>query len=199
MKELRKDVNLLKKSNETKYHDESDTGANTYYDIAAVSTLFDPAAGTGPKERIGDTCSPYRIQVNGLLKSTTTTSSSVCRVTLIQSKGRFVPLSQSSTSVPQKVWTKAGQANAPFSHYFTENRGHFTVLYDKVFVISGSTVDGGNVKFNINKKLSKKVRYTQGTNVAESGQLYLMFTSDEANAGGIGPTRLWESRVLFKD
>jgi len=97
------------------------------------------------------------------------------------------------------MYEKSGTEQAPLAPFYTDNRDKFTVLYDRTHMVSRNA---GNIQMpylNISKKISRPTIFQGGATVAESGQIYLVMTSDSTIATDKGPRVRWESRILYKD
>lgn len=198
VKQLKKAVNKLNKSNETKNWDEYAAVGNVYYDTEYVSIICDPAPGLGADDRIGDSIQPFRMLFRGYVEvdANYTAGLQQVRVLIIQSKQGFVPASTVTTTT-QGVLTRAGQTGAQLSHFIVENRDHFVVLSDKTYTVDLDSK--AQIPINQSIKLSRPVRYQAGSTTAESGQIYILATSNIATATGNGPNFTWNSRILYKD
>lgn len=195
---LASDLRKLKSSREVHYHDETDAGLATPYDVTnRVAVLCDPIQGDGRTQRAGDSISPISIDLRMRLQSNTAFGN-VARVLLIQSKERFVPVSNAATGT-SAVWEDAGTALAPMSQFFWDNRQHFKVLHDEVVRLGSANADSSIVYLHIYKKLSGKINFLEETSAPAQGQIYLVMTSNMSNAGGGAPTIAWTSRVCFHD
>lgn len=190
IKQLKKDVNRLKKMSETKYHDEPLNLGQIHYNVAHTSTLCDPDKGTDEDNRLASEINPYRVMIEGHM--TFGSTEEVVRVTLLQSKQGFIP-STIATSGSTQLYELAANSESVHSQYDFDNRKHFTILYDKKFKMDAFHKIQ---MFNINKKVSRKIRFEAGSNTASQGQLYLCVNSNVATSGPIVKAR---SRVLFKD
>lgn len=191
---LRKDVSQLKRSEETKYHDENVARSNNSYAINDTQILCDPVQSLTAQTRIGDSISPYRIEINGALEWIDPSGPVIQRVMLIQSKQKFIPSTTASAGSVQSVLTLGGTIGAPFSTFDWNNRSKFTVLYDRTF---GLDFQRPQVTYKIRKKISRNIKFEDtGSLTAESGQLYLLHFS---NNSAIPPKKTFYSRVYYKD
>ncbi len=200
IKKLKKDVNVLKKSNETKYHDESQARVGISYLVNHSSILIDPVRGDGISNRIGDSISPFAIEIRGLIESgSLSTLVAQMRIVLVQSKQGFIP-STTATTTTQQVMDLNNTDDVVNSPYEWENRKHFTVKYDQTFTLDASSNEfgTGNRKFHIKTKLSKVLDFGQNTILAERGQCYLLVFSNQSTAAN-QPIISWVSRALYKD
>lgn len=189
--QLTKAVNNLKKSNETKYHDENLPLGAIVYGTNNTSTLLDPAQGSTTQTRVGNEISPYRVHIKGRI--TVGSTEEVVRITLIQSKQGYVP-SSISTGAAQQFYALPASAQSVHSPLDENNRKHYVVLYDKTF-----TLDAYNKirQFSINKKISRNTMFEEaGSTTAEKGQVYLIVNS---NVAASGPTINAYSRIFYKD
>lgn len=195
---LASDVRKLKSSREIHYHDENDVGQQTPYDVTnRTAVLFDPPQGDGRTDRSGDSVTPISLEIRGRIQGLHT-AGVLARITIIQSKERFVPVSNASSGT-SAIWNEANTTNSVNSDWFYDNREHFVVLHDKVYNIGSTGADNSNIAFHIKKKLSRKVNYIAGTTGPANGQIYMVMTSTASNASGVAPTIAWHSRVKFLD
>lgn len=196
-KKLTAEVRKLKSNREVHYHDELNTGYRIPYDVDRTVVLCDPAQGVARTERVGDSISPYYVDIRGQLKCPASTGSTV-RITLIQSKQRFIPQTTASTGITS-VWDRAASGQAPLSTFTFENRDHFTVLWDKTFELGAAGSSNDVVNWHLKKKITRPIKYDAGATTFEGGALYLLQTSDFNNASTVAPNSVWVSRVYFHD
>lgn len=117
------------------------------------------------------------------------------RMMLIQSKQRYTPSTITTSGVTQ-LFSTADVDDVINSNLVHDNRSHYVLLHDKTYTLSP---DGNRGQFiNISKKISRKVEFEPGVTTTESGQIWMILTSDVALAS-VGPTVQWASRILYKD
>lgn len=194
---LASDVRKLKSDREVHYHDELNLGYGIPYDVNRAVVLCDPPQGDARTERVGDTIRPYWIDLRGSLRNQHTRSC-VARITLVQSKQRFIPSTTAASGITS-VWNRAAGVAAPLSTFTFDNRDHFTVLWDKTFTIGGAGSASEQVDYHLKKKLTRPINYAAGATTFEGGGLYLLQTSEYDNASGVSPVSAWVSRVYFHD
>lgn len=197
IKQLKKDVNTLKRSNETKYHDELYTKGAVERDVNNVTTLLDPGQGSTNQTRVGNEISPYRIHLKGDVRIANAGSvgKGSVRVMVIQSKQGYVP-STISTSTVDKLFIYPNAEVTPHSPLDLNNRQHYVVLFDKTYMLDAA---GKQIaKVNINKKISRNVTFVEaGSTTAEKGQIYLCLTSSSATLNDFEFQGY--SRIFYKD
>ena len=192
MNKLEKKVNFLMKSDETKYHDESLPSSFVRYNVNNVTLLCDPGQGQTTQTRIGNEISPYRIHLKGRIQTGSGTVTTT-RLTLIQAKQGYVPVSNGTTAL-SKFYALPNSPQTPFSPLDENNRQHFVVLWDRIF-----TLEPGKeaVQFMVNKKISRNVTFQEaGSTTSEKGQLYWVRTSDQGTDVVVHNAY---SRIFYKD
>lgn len=195
---LASDVRKLKSAREVHYHDENDVGLATPFDVTnRTALLFDPPQGDGRTDRSGDSVTPISLEIRGRIQNLHT-AGVAARILIIQSKERFVPVSNSATGT-SAVWELAGTSNAVSSPFFYDNREHFIVLHDETYMLGSTGASNNMLPFHIKKKIYRKVNYIAGTTGPANGQIYMVMTSTASNASGVAPVIAWHSRIKFLD
>lgn len=196
LKAVTQKVNRLAGLMETKYNDIFSTFLNVAFDVNKVSFLSTISQGDlNQGNRIGAVISPTRIKIKGEVRSNATYATTI-RIMLIRSKNRFVPTTDTNGTT-SSIWTQGGNAGAVFGDVDWDNKGHFTILYDRTFsVMKGQDTNG--IQFMIDQKLGGKIRYEGSTTNPENGALYMVATSSEATASS-PPSLSYHSRLLYND
>lgn len=196
IQKLEKQVRRINATFEPRYHLENAITFTPQFNLNQVSILGDPAQGDTAETRTGLRISPYRLELHMRIRQPSTTSAPTSlRVILMQSKQGFVPSTISTTAVSQVFETPA-TAQTLISPFYQPNRHKFTLLYDKTYNNAGTTGPAA-YSVNISKKLSRRIEYQEGSNVADKGQIYLLLISDRNDANGSAVQ--WYSKLHYKD
>lgn len=195
--ELKRKVNKIAGTIETKYHDELQPAVLVSNGVESVSILSDPTASFTNQTRIGNEISPFHLRVKGTIgfNPAQVNTNQRVRMMIIQSKQGFVPQT-TSTSSNTGVLTMAGTVSVVNSDFNYENRKHFTVLHDKTYIVDSASKPA--ILFNISKKISRKVVFEEASSTtAEQGQIRLLLFSDNDITNP--PIVTWYSRMQYKD
>ncbi len=200
VKKLNKKVNMITKAQEMKTHDRTFAVTQIDFDTDTATALALVPQGDTRITKDGSKLLATSIDIRMMVRQELTPVSfgAQLRVTLIKSKQRFVPLSD-STSSTQAVYQNGGTLSAPNSPYERNNRSHYTVLFDKVYYTNGG--DSGPTGFNVHirKKLNHVIEYEGTSTFAEKGQIWMLLTTNRSAASGDGPEVSYTSRLFFKD
>lgn len=184
---------------ESKRYDNIEIADTAAYDTNNVTSLLTPAEGTNDTEMVGSKINPTRLEVRGSITGGDSSFSGICRVTILRSRQRFVPDNSVGTTTNGYLQF-GGTSGAYISQFQKDNRSHFTVLYDKTFVVPPVTSNYRPVLFSFSKKLSGVTEFDlAGGGTLEKGQYYLCLTSDKTNASGDTPLVSWSSSIWYKD
>ncbi len=193
LKTLTKKVNKITNAMETKQFDSSASAAEVNFDVNEAQSLVSPAQGDGQEQRIGDEISPFRLEFNYTVRSVSDTAPQVIRVLIIQSKQRFIPVTNVTTTAAA-IWDAANTTLSVDSTFIRDNRSHFVVLYDRTHCLEPDECFSVKVR----KKLSRRIIFQTNATTTEAGEIWLCPTSDFATASA-GPTLSHVSRILYKD
>lgn len=196
LKKVNAKVNKLANMTETKHVDVLKTQTEINFDVNSATALFLPVQGDAHNERVGDVASPFRLTMKIALRNVADEDKSqFVRMMIIQSKQRYTPSTITTSGVTQ-LFSTADVDDVVNSNLVHDNRSHYVVLHDKTYILSP---DGNRGTFiNISKKISRHVEFEPGATTTESGQIWMVLTSDVA-VGSVGPTAQWASRILYKD
>lgn len=199
-KTLAKKVNKIASGIELKFHDELGTAGAVAYDANRAQILSDPVQGSTSATRDGREIMPQSLKIRGAiyLNGTSTAPSQTVRIMVVQSKQRFVPVTNTA-AIPANntsVLARQGNTDVCTSDFDINNRRHYTVLYDRTFIVT----DYSPTKiFTVNKKLTKKITFENaGSLIGESGQIRLLMFSDVATANN-PPVVESYSRMRYTD
>jgi len=197
VQKLKRDVRLLKSSNETKHHDENYPGGFIDFSTNHVTTLLDPGQSITNQTRIGNEISPFHLRIRGTVDwNPVSGAPQLVRILVIQSKQRFVPVTNTNT-ISTGVLILSGTSQAPISDFNYENRKKFTVLHDRQYMVSE---DDQSQPINVSKRIKRKLVFQEGgSTTAERGQIYMLIYSDQASASSSKPVVRAYSRIQYKD
>lgn len=196
-KKLQKKVNKISRGIETKHVDILLAAQEINFDSNETHALCLPVQGDAHNERIGDSIAPYRLNCKLTISNINTADDNTqfARVMIIQSKQRFTPNTVSTSGVTQ-LFSTANVDEVVVSNLVHDNRSHYVLLHDKTYTLSPA--GNGAVVINISKKLSRKVEFEPGSTTTESGQIWICFVSNIAQAA-TGPIFTLASRILYTD
>lgn len=201
---LKSKVNKIVTSTERKFVGTSFNGTAIAYDVNNVTAMCVPTVGDGDNNRTGSKITPTWLEGNfTLVGGSSATVPCTVRVTMVRAKQRFVPNSTTSSGTAC-IYDYGGTVTAPFSLFQWENRTHFTLMYDKLFTIGPYTATDpsgtvSNRVIRIKKAIKRpNIEFDGTTTTAQSGQIYLIFTSNLTAATG-PPTISGEFRVSYTD
>lgn len=196
LKKVNAKVNKLASQSETKHVDVLLTGTEVNFDANKTQALCIVAQGDAHNERIGDSMSPFRLNMKLAISNISADSApQFVRLTVIQSKQRFTPNTIATSGVTQ-LYSTADVDEVVVSNLVHDNRSHYVLLHDKTYPISPDGNRG--MIITLSKKISRKIEFEPGSTTTEAGQLWFCLTSDIA-AASTGPTFKMASRVLYKD
>lgn len=199
LKRLEGQVRGINRAIEKKHYGFTDLSENIAYDVNTILDIAPIIQGdSADSQRIGQKVKPYRVVIRGLVNNNHTAGCAV-RLTLIQSRHRFIPDTSVATTT-SGVWEQAGNANAPFSEFLWNNFPHFTVLHDELITLTGPNLDNGMTKtfeINVSKGL-KSILFDDDAATYESGGLYFLMTSNLAAVAN-EPTIQYCGRVYYTD
>lgn len=201
--QLGKKVNTISKAIESKYYDQSFAGSEFNYDTNNTLTVATFGQGDTAQTRSGQRIMPTRLDLIFQLRNSGTTASGGCtaRMLVIQSKQRFTPDTTAGISTNGGVFNSANTSESPFSMLTMDNRTHYTVLLDRIVDLEEDQTGANTKPVTIRETVYPKrpIIYEPGdTGDTESGQIYILFTSDVA-ATAVGPVRRGNFRLYFKD
>lgn len=202
LKELEKKVNRIAKTIESKV---VDVESNGWFDIpyddntAAVQSLAPVSQGTGDSGRVGAHVQPTILELNmSFLEDGTAGVPSLCRYTVIQCRGRYVPNIVLATTA-QAFYTSASDEISPLSTLEWNNRRHYTVLKDECIAMNQQGQDDRTIVVrNLRLNVRRPIIYDDGSADYENGGIYVVFTSSRATAGN-PPSVAFTSRLYYKD
>lgn len=189
LNEIRKLINI-----ETKFWDTVQSAA-TQSTTGNAYSLTRMGQGLTSTDRVGDSIKLQHIEVRGRVVIATAGTTSLVRVAIVRDLDGY-----GTAATPADAFELNGAGQAPLSPWRFNRRERFSVLYDELFTVQGSTSDGvSSFPFYYNSAHSGHVLYLGATAAATSdgkGTVYLMACTDETvNL----PTIAFYSRVMFTD
>jgi hypothetical protein len=189
LNEIRKLINI-----ETKFIDTNQTsvGINTTGTMFPITQL---AQGLTSTNRVGDSIRIQHLEVRGRVVINNTASTSLIRVMVVRDLDGY-----GSAPAVSDVLEVNGSVGAPLSPEKFQKRERFSILYDELIALQGSSTTGtASVPFSFSSSHQGHVLYLGTTASAASdgkGSVYVLAVSDEGtNTPGIA----FISRVLFTD
>lgn len=203
---LRRKVGQLTKGTETKIFDQyqggtAGTSATVSYSFNNVMALAQPSRDLSDDGMVGDKLNPFYVTVKGtVFQNSATATPETVRIILLKCKpgNGFVPNIASGTLTTSGVVTGQGSIQAVWNPVYYGNKSEFTILYDRLFTLTGNDAGQSSFNFKINKKISGVIEFQPASTTAEGGQLYLMAISTTPT-GSNPPFWYFSSRVYYKD
>ncbi len=189
------------KAQETKTHDATFAVAQVDYDTDNATALASVPQGDTRITRDGSKLLATFLDLRMMVRQELTPPSfgASFRVTVIRSKQRFTPVSDTG-GASQGVYQNGGTLSAPISPFERNNRTHYVVLHDKMYYTNGGDSGPTGFMIHIKKKLNHVIEYegTSATTV-EKGQIWVLLTCNRSAASADGPEVTYTSRLYFKD
>lgn len=201
MRHIAKDVveRKLRNAIETKSHTINGDYANVDATTGFVASLTEGIVqAVSDVDYIGNVITPVNLVVRYIVtKSTTTEDYNMMRVMVVQDRTSGVP-------TIANVFASAGNSRTPLSPLDIDFDNTYTVLYDRMHILSGTSGDASNEnqlgRIVIPGKRLRKIYFNDAAGSLERGGLYLICVSDSTEGGVTGhPDIAFISRLYYKD
>lgn len=158
-------------------------------DSGGVNSLVEITQGDGDQQRTGNSIFVRSIDVNGLLKWTST--GPLAQVVTI-----WLVIDNQQISDTGPIYSDFADTASPSTHLNPDTVGRFAILSKRTLVVSA---DKPTAVLKIRRILRHHVRYNGalGTDY-QKGVIYMFYIGD-APAAGATPTLSFQSRVSFHD
>lgn len=170
---------------------------NTFNYNGAVYPLNEIPFGDNDYQRNGSDAYMSSINIRGAFQMITGYVATTVRMVLVNLKlprgGNITWGEMAQDAIAGTVPTQLGTSLAPHFRYNFGTRHGFEILHDQTYELNETA--NNSIKFNINRKLNRKVFFNEQTTQVEKNKLYLCFISDATGPGE--PLVEFTSRIYF--
>ncbi len=185
---IRKLINI-----ETKFLDTIQT-STTINQTGSMIPISEIAQGLTSQTRVGDSIRIQHIEVRGRCNVNPVAGNTLMRVLVVRDLDGY-----GTAPTTSDVLEYAAAVSAPISPEKFNKRERFSILYDEIFTLSGTTQGVATLPFSFSSTHQGHIMYLGTTAAAASdgkGSMYIVSVSDETTNA---PSLAFVSRIQFTD